>query len=96
MKRAILTARLSLVVLISVVFMAVSYGQTAVPDHAHVSYGSGSEEWLNIYQATNSGPNPVLKVGQRFQPVHRGSAMQMQTGWKHCPTLLNCHGNCLT
>jgi hypothetical protein len=32
----------------------------AVPTHSNVSYGPSDQNWLNIYDATNSGPRPVF------------------------------------
>ena len=31
----------------------------------------------------------IFKVEQCFQPVYSSSVMQVQAGWKHCPTLTN-------
>lgn len=43
--------------LVSLSFTSISY--SATPDHAHVSYGPESQQWLDIYIAPSDNPTPV-------------------------------------
>ncbi|MBI9072955.1 MAG: T9SS type A sorting domain-containing protein [Melioribacteraceae bacterium] len=36
------------------------FGQVKNPTHSHISYGSGSMEWLNLYLPNGSDPAPVF------------------------------------
>lgn len=45
---------------LSVFISVAAFGQKAVPTDAHVKYGTGEDNWLNIYQAKSKTPTPVV------------------------------------